>query len=83
VVPTTADRIMDLMMSTSCTTIKLVAGNDAVDLGIATALEGEHTDLYGTLASHAAPGPAAPAAGAPVAVTPPSAGPVPATPASN
>jgi hypothetical protein len=83
VVPTTADRIMDLMMSTSCTTIKLVAGNDAVDLGIATALEGEHTDLYGTLASHAATRQALPAAAAPVAVTPPSTGPVQATPASN
>jgi ATP-dependent protease ClpP protease subunit len=81
VVPATADRIMDLMMSTSCMTIKLVGGNDALDLGIATALEGEHTDLFGTLASHAAR--AGPVGAAPVAATPPSAAPVPAAPASN
>ena len=81
VVPATADRVMDLMMSTSCTTIKLVAGNDALELGIATALEGEHTDLFGTLASHAAPTASMPAGPAATAQAP--AAPISTAPATN
>jgi hypothetical protein len=47
VAPSTADALMDTVMRTSCTTIEWLAGQAAIDAGVATKLESEDTDVFG------------------------------------
>jgi hypothetical protein len=47
VVPQTAEEVLQVMMTTSCNSIAWEQGARAVELGIATRLESEKTDLFG------------------------------------
>jgi hypothetical protein len=76
-----ARRVLDIILATPCTSIRYVGGKDALDLGIATAVEGEHDDIFGPLASHAAPPsvsqpPSAPDPSAAAPALPPAAEPI-------
>jgi ATP-dependent protease ClpP protease subunit len=51
VVPENADRIIEIMMNTSCESIEWIYGKRAVDLGIATKIEAEGIDVFGPEAS--------------------------------
>lgn len=56
VLPQTADRIMEVAMSTPCKSITWVKGQGAIDLGIATRVEAEHQDVFGPRAGRIAAG---------------------------
>ena len=51
VVPANADRIIEIIMNTSCESIEWIHGKRAVDLGIATKIEAEGVDVFGPEAS--------------------------------
>jgi ATP-dependent protease ClpP protease subunit len=51
VVPANADRIIEIIMNTSCESIEWIYGRRAVDLGIATKLDANGVDVYGPEAS--------------------------------
>jgi ATP-dependent protease ClpP protease subunit len=51
VVPANADRIIEIIMNTSCESIEWIHGKRAVALGIATKIEAEGVDVFGPEAS--------------------------------
>ena len=46
-VPDTAERIMDIVLATSCDSIEWIHGQQALDLGLATRLESADVDILG------------------------------------
>jgi hypothetical protein len=47
VIPAGADRLMELILGTSCKSIDFVGGQQALDLGVATHVDAEGTDVFG------------------------------------
>ena len=46
-VPDSVDRLMELIVATSCRSIAFVGGQQALDLGVATHLDAEGADVFG------------------------------------
>jgi hypothetical protein len=53
IVPAHADEVMTLIMSTSCNSVAWVSGSRAHEMGIATGVEADGVDVFGSKASRA------------------------------